>query len=65
MEISSDDYVGVQMDGDSFSCVLAGYLDGAVFRSFIDFDSQDIHYFYPLFNKKFIKINVIRIDVSF
>ncbi|SDS03633.1 hypothetical protein SAMN04490191_0548 [Pseudomonas lini] len=45
-------------------CV-GGLLDGAVLRSFIDFDAQDIHYDYPFFNQKFIKINVIRIDVTF
>jgi hypothetical protein len=65
MEVSQDEYVGVEMENDSFSCVVAGYLDGAVLRSFIDFDAQDIHYDYPFFNQKFIKINVIRIDVAF
>ncbi|MDI3355518.1 hypothetical protein MO767_14310 [Pseudomonas sp. UYIF39] len=65
MEVSQDEYVGVEMEDDSFSCVVAGYLDGAVLRSFIDFDAQDIHYDYPFFNQKFIKINVIRIDVAF
>lgn len=65
MEVSQEEYVGFEMEDDSFSCVLAGYLDGPVLRSFIDFDAQDIHYDYPFFNQKFIKINVIRIDVSF
>jgi hypothetical protein len=65
MEVSQDEYVGVEMEDDSFSCVVAGYLDGAVLRSFIDFDAQGIHYDYPFFNQKFIKINVIRIDVAF
>jgi hypothetical protein len=65
MEVSQDEQVGVEMEGDSFSCVIAGYLDGAILKSFIDFDSQDIHYDYPFFNQKFIKVNVIRIDVAF
>ncbi|KJZ33979.1 hypothetical protein [Pseudomonas fluorescens] len=65
MEVSQDEYVGVEMGDDSFSCVLAGYLDGVVLRSFIGFDVQDIHYGYPFFNQKFIKLNVVRIDVAF
>lgn len=65
MEVNHDEHVGVEMKGNSCSCVLAGYLDGDVLRSFIDFDSQDIHYDYPFFNQKFIKITVIRIDVAF
>lgn len=65
MEVSPDEHVGVEMEDDSFSCVLTGYLDGAILRSFIDFDGQDIHYDYPFFNQKFIKVNVVRIDVAF
>ncbi|TPG75467.1 hypothetical protein [Pseudomonas arsenicoxydans] len=65
MVVSQDGYVGVEMEDDSFSCVLTGYLDGVVLRSFIDFDAHNIHYDYPFFNQKFIKINVIRIDLAF
>lgn len=62
---SQDACVKVEMIGDGFSCVLAGYLDGAVFRSFVDFSDQEIHYEYPQLNEKFIEVTVDRIDVAF
>ncbi|MCU1747978.1 hypothetical protein [Pseudomonas sp. 6D_7.1_Bac1] len=55
----------VEMCGEGFSCFLYGFLDGGVFRSFIEFSDQDIHYEYPSFNEKFLRIKVDRIDVAF
>ncbi|WP_447793061.1 hypothetical protein [Pseudomonas farris] len=55
----------VEMIGDGFSCALYGYLDGSVFRSFVDFADQEIHYEYPHLNEQYVKITVDRIDVSF
>jgi hypothetical protein len=55
----------LEMKGDGFSCALYGCLDGGVFRSFVDFSDQDIHYDYPHLNGRFVKIQVDRIDVSF
>jgi len=55
----------VEMIDDGFSCVLSGYLDGSVFRSFADFEDQDIHYDYPELNEQYVMIAVDRIDVSF
>ena len=37
----------IEMKNDGFSCALYGYLDGGVFRSFVDFSDQEIHYDYP------------------
>ena len=62
---SQDECAKVEMVGDGFSCVLAGYLDGGVFRSFVEFPDQDIHYDYPQLNEKFVEITVDRIDVAF
>lgn len=55
----------VENIGDGFSCLLDGYLDGDVFRSFIDFPDQEIHYEYPSFNEKYIRVRAQRIDVAF
>ena len=55
----------IEVIGDGFSCFLYGYLDGSVFRSFVDFIDQEIHYDYPALNEKFVKIRVDRIDVAF
>jgi hypothetical protein len=55
----------IEMKDDGFSCALYGYLDGGVFRSFVDFSDQDIHYDYPHLNGRFVKVKVDRIDVSF
>ncbi|ALH99959.1 hypothetical protein C1Y08_18895 [Pseudomonas sp. FW306-02-F02-AA] len=57
--------VMVERVDDGFSCVLYGYLDGGIFRSFVDFSDQDIHYEYPSFNEQFVRIKVDRIDVAF
>ncbi|RIJ09532.1 hypothetical protein DXT77_16440 [Pseudomonas sp. 91RF] len=55
----------IKMLGSGFHCEVYGYLDGEVFRSFVDFMDQDIHYEYPHLNGQFVKINADRIDVSF
>ncbi|RON58914.1 hypothetical protein [Pseudomonas frederiksbergensis] len=55
----------IEVIGDGFSCFLYGYLDGSVFRSFVDFMDQEIHYDYPALNEEFVKVRVDRIDVSF
>ncbi|WP_192560153.1 hypothetical protein [Pseudomonas allokribbensis] len=55
----------IKMLGSGFPCEVYGYLDGEVFRSFVDFMDQDIHYEYPHLNGQFVKINADRIDVSF
>ncbi|MHC8384110.1 hypothetical protein [Pseudomonas sp. LB3P14] len=55
----------VEMKDSGFSCALYGYLDGSVFRSFVDFSDQEIHYDHPHLNGRFVKIQVDRIDVSF
>lgn len=62
-EQRSDSLIEVKDDG--FSCFLYGYLDGSVFRSFVDFMDQEIHYDYPALNEEFVKVRVDRIDVSF
>jgi hypothetical protein len=53
----------IEMTNNGFSCALYGYLDGDVFRSFVDFSDQDIHYDLPHLNGRFVKIQVDRIDV--
>jgi len=55
----------LKMKNGGFSCALYGYLDGGVFRSFVDFSDQEIHYDYPRLNGRFVKIQVDRIEVSF
>ncbi|MGV8888539.1 MAG: hypothetical protein ACOH2P_11030 [Pseudomonas sp.] len=55
----------IEMTGDGFSCTLYGYLDGSIFRSFVDFTDQEIHYDFPELNEKFVKLKVERIDVAF
>lgn len=55
----------IEVIGDGFSCFLYGYLDGSVFRSFVDFMDQEIHCDNPEFNEQFVKVRVDRIDVSF
>ncbi|WP_085638249.1 MULTISPECIES: hypothetical protein [unclassified Pseudomonas] len=55
----------IEMKGSGFSCELSGRLDGAVFRSFVDFSDQDIHYEHPDLNGLCIKVSVERIDASF
>lgn len=55
----------IEMKDDGFSSALYGYLDGGVFRSFVDFSDQEIHYDYPRPNERFVKVKVDRIDVSF
>ncbi|TWD46467.1 hypothetical protein [Pseudomonas sp. SJZ131] len=55
----------VEIIGGGFPCFLYGYLDGSVFRSFVDFMGQEIHYDYPEFNEQFVKIRVDRINVYF
>ncbi|WP_045121679.1 hypothetical protein [Pseudomonas sp. GM25] len=55
----------IKMLGSGFPCEVYGYLDGEIFRSFVDFTDQDIHYEYPNLNGQFVKINADRIDVSF
>jgi hypothetical protein len=62
---SQEAYVGVEMVGLGFSCIISGFLDGDIFRSFVDFTDQGIHYEYPQFNQKYVKVTVDRIDVSF
>ncbi|HEF4761751.1 TPA: hypothetical protein SAN82_004209 [Pseudomonas putida] len=57
--------VGVEMVDLGFSCVISGFLDGDIFRSFVDFTDQGIHYEYPQLNEKYVKVTVNRIDVSF
>ncbi|MFY0731048.1 hypothetical protein [Pseudomonas sp. NFX15] len=63
--LSEETTQAIEMMGGGFSCVLSGYLDNDVFRSFVDFYDQDIHYDYPDLNKQYVKIAVDRIDVSF
>jgi hypothetical protein len=53
----------IEMLNGGFSCDIYGYLDGDVFRSFIDFSDQDIHYEYPHLNGRFVKVTADRIDV--
>ncbi|PMW95884.1 hypothetical protein C1X59_26000 [Pseudomonas sp. FW215-R2] len=73
MVLSGEDFVSatqcekmqIKMLGSGFPCEVYGYLDGEVFRSFVDFMDQDIHYEYPHLNGQFVKINADRIDVSF
>jgi len=55
----------VEMIGCGFSCVISGYLDGDVFRSFVDFMDQEIHYDYPHLNERYVEVTVERIDVAF
>ncbi|MGE8069734.1 hypothetical protein [Pseudomonas sp. NPDC089569] len=55
----------IEMLGSGFGCILSGYLDGDIFRSFIDFMDQGVHYDYPQLNEQYVKINVERIDVAF
>nr|WP_218627737.1 hypothetical protein [Pseudomonas sp. dw_612] len=55
----------IEVIDDGFSCFLYGYLDGSVFRSFVDFTDLDIHYGYPALNEQFVKVRVDRIDVAF
>ncbi|UZE12472.1 hypothetical protein [Pseudomonas sp. B21-053] len=55
----------IEVISDSFSCFLYGYLDDSIFRSFVDFTDQEIHYDYPALNEQFVKIRVDRIDVAF
>lgn len=57
--------VMIEMLGDGFSCFLYGYLDGGVFRSFVEFPDQEIHYEYPSLNGQFVKVKVDRIDAAF
>lgn len=55
----------IEVIDDGFSCFLYGYLDGSVFRSFVDFMDQEIHYDYPALNEEFVRVRVDRIDVAF
>ena len=55
----------IEMKMTDFHARFMGYLDGNVFRSFVDFSDQDIHYEHPHMNGRFVKIQVDRIDVSF
>ncbi|TVT81547.1 hypothetical protein [Pseudomonas sp. H3(2019)] len=57
--------VMVEMLGDGFSGFLYGYLDGSVFRSFVEFFDQEIHHEHPSLNGQFVKVKVDRIDVAF
>lgn len=62
---SQDKCPKVTMIDNGFSCVLVGFLDGAVIRSFVDFSDEEIHYEHPQLNDKFIEVRVDRIDVAF
>jgi hypothetical protein len=62
---TDDEQTKAEMLGSGFSCEIYGYLDGEVFRSFVDFMDHDIHYEYPNLNERYIKITAQRIDVSF
>lgn len=62
---TDNEQLKAEMIGSGFSCEIYGYLDGEVFRSFVDFMDQDIHYEYPHLNEHYIKITAQRIDVSF
>ncbi len=63
--LSESKKIAVESIGDGFSCLIYGYLDGSVFQSFIDFPDQDIHYEYPSFNEKYVRVSVDRIEVAF
>lgn len=63
--LAEETKLAVEMIGGGFSCVLFGYLDGGLFRSFVDFDDQDIHYDYPEFNEQYVRITVERVNVIF
>lgn len=55
----------IEMLGDGFPCEIYGRLQGDSFESVIDFSDQGIHFDFPHFNGKFVKITAQRIDVSF
>lgn len=57
--------VKATMIDEGFSCVIVGFLDGAIIRSFVDFPDKEIHYECPELNERFIEFRVNRIDVSF
>jgi hypothetical protein len=57
--------VKATMIDDGFSCVIVGFLDGAIIRSFVDFPDAEIHYECPELNERFIEFRVNRIDVFF
>lgn len=63
--LSGEEKAAVESIGSGFSCFVYGYLDGSIFRSFIDFPDQEIHYEYPGLNEKYIKVKVERINVNF
>ena len=48
-----------------FSCVVSGYLDGATFRSFVDFNDMELHYDYPSLNETYVSVRVNRINIDF
>lgn len=54
-----------QKIGDGFGYYLHGTLEGAIFRSFIDFSDDDIHYDYPELEAKPVKIKADRINLNF
>ena len=54
-----------EMTDRGFSCFVSGYLDGPILRSFVDFMNLELHYEFPQFNEKYVKVNVERIDVAF
>lgn len=55
----------VEMLEDGFSCEIYGYLNGDIFKSFVELPDQGIHFEYPHLNGHFVKIVAERIDVSF
>ncbi|MBP5959343.1 hypothetical protein ICA16_27060 [Pseudomonas anatoliensis] len=55
----------IEMLGNGFSCEIHGRLEGDIFKSFVEFSDQGLHYDYPHLNEQFVKITAERIDVSF
>ena len=55
----------IEMLGNGFSCEIYGRLEGDIFKSFVEFSYQGLHYDYPHLNEQFVKITAERIDVSF
>lgn len=64
-EISKEKRKDLETIDHGFSCFLYGYLNGSIFESFVSFYEQEIHYEYPHFNERYVKLVAERINVFF
>ncbi|MCL6700927.1 hypothetical protein [Pseudomonas sp. T1.Ur] len=65
IELSATPDAPLEKNGKGFGYYLHGLLENDIFKTFIDFPDEDLHFDYPGLLGRYVKIKVDRINVNF